>query len=400
VIHRPELSKKMIVQLLISSLFQVLLMAFGTEINHAQVIRIGLFPDHHISSLVFSGVQGVFNLNADDTHLLRIKPGDIYYATIADNKILLTNKTHHIGSFSKLKMTHTGNESTFQLKSVSPVLTSSDYDGDLVLMPAGNYFQIINEIDLEKYVAAVIEAEGGADAHPEFYKAQAILVRTYAIKNMYRHGAENYNLCSSVHCQAYKGKSLLNRQIYKATAMTSGMVLTDKTGNLITTPYHSNCGGITSSASDAWQKNLPCLVSIRDPFCAAGKNHTWSKQITLDSWTRYLRSNGVNTAGMLPKDFVFRNPGRTKFYTINGMSIPMRKIRDDFSLKSAYFQVLYEKGDHLTLKGKGFGHGVGLCQEGAMEMARVGYTYTDIIHFYYQNVVIVDYHTISSQSND
>ena len=387
-------------QLLVGISVQLLLMTLSSGKNQAQIIRIGLFPDKHISSLVFSGVHGIFNLDADGAFLLRISPGDICYATIVDHKIQLSSKTRKIGSFLKLEVRHAEPESTFQLKSVSPVLTSADYDGDLILLPAGNYFQIINEVDFEKYVAAVIEAEGGANAHPEYYKAQGILIRTYAIKNMYRHGAENYNLCSSVHCQAYKGKSMQNREIYEATSLTSGMVLTDTAGSLITTPYHSNCGGMTSSGDVAWQEDLPCLISIRDPFCISGKNHSWSMKIPLDRWTEYLRSNGASTAGKSPNDFVFRNPGRVKSYTFNKVSIPMRKIRDDFMLKSAYFQVLYDNGDHIILQGKGFGHGVGLCQEGAMEMARVGYIYPDIIHFYFQNVLIVGYNTIRSQQTD
>ena len=68
----------------------------------------------------------------------------------------------------------------------------------------------------------------------------------------------------------------------------------------------------------------------------------------------------------------------------------MRKIRDDWKLKSAYFQIYRENGTHLIMRGKGFGHGVGLCQEGAMEMAKAGYTFPDIIHFYFQNVLIIN----------
>jgi stage II sporulation protein D len=391
-----KLLTKITGQLHIGIFLQLFLFSIIPGINDAQVIRIGLFPDENIRSLVFSNVKGIYSLYADGTYLLNILPGEIYYATIADNKIQLSNKMQNIGSFSKLETRQADNESAFQLKPVSPVLASADYDGDLILIPSGNYFQIINGIDLEKYVAAVIEAEGGSNAHLEYYKAQAILIRTYAIKNMYRHGAQNYNLCSSVHCQAYKGKSMLNKQIYEAAFSTSGLVLTDKDSNLITAPYHSNCGGLTCSADVAWQKRLPCLISIHDPFCVSGKNSSWSQHVPVDKWTGYLQSNGLNTEGMSIKDYVCKNPGRVKFYTIGNVSIPMKKIRDDFQLKSAYFQISYENGDYLIFKGKGFGHGVGLCQEGAMEMAKAGYTYPDIIHFYFQNVLICNYHKILS----
>jgi len=399
-ISMTELFKKNSARLLAGIILHSILFSLITEEIHAQVIRIGLYPDKTIRSLVFSSVNGKYNLYANGTYLLQLLPGDICYATADGNEIRLSNRIQHIGSFSKLELKQAGDESTFQLKPVSPILVSADYDGDLVLVPDDAYFKIINEVGLEKYVAAVIEAEGGANAHPEYYKAQAILIRTYAIKNMYRHGADNYNLCSSVHCQAYKGKSMLNRQIYEATFLTCGLILTDQDSNLITAPYHSNCGGMTSSADVAWQRKLPCLISIHDPFCASGKNYSWSKQITVENWKSYLRSNGIDTEGLSANSFVLRNPGRTKTYTINKTSITMRKIRDDLKLKSAFFQIHYDTGTHLTLRGKGFGHGVGLCQEGAMEMAKVGYTFPDIIHFYFQNVIIIDYSKILARHSE
>lgn len=383
--------KKINSQFLTAIVFQSFLFALTCGEIEAQDIKIGLFPGKHINSVVFSHVNGHYDLYDNGTFFSNSTPGDIYYVITENNKIYLSNRIKKIGSFSKLELRHTGNESTFQLKPVSPVLFSADYDGDLLLIPDGNMLHIINKINLEKYVAAVIEAEGGANAPVEYYKAQAILIRTYAIKNMYRHGAENFNLCSSVHCQAYKGRSMQNKQIYEAALLTEGMVITDEDSNLITAPYHSNCGGMTSSAYIAWQTNLPCLVSVKDPFCAAGKNHSWSKQVSVDKWARYLRSNGIKTEGLSINHYLLSNQGRIKTYMVNKTGIPMRKIREDWNLKSAYFQIHPYDDNHLIIKGRGFGHGVGLCQEGAMEMAKAGYTYPDIIHFYFQNVVIVNY---------
>ncbi len=384
-------------KIIAGAILQLFIHALASGDSHAQMIKIGLFADQHVRSVVFSDVNGSYNISINGTFLMHAAPGDIYYAYAKENKIHLSNRIKEIGSFPGMELRQTGDESTFQLKPVSPVLFSADYDGDLILTPDGNALQIINQVDLEKYVSAVIEAEGGSNAHPEYYKAQAILVRTYALKNMYRHGAENYNLCSGVHCQSYKGRSMLNKQIYESTFLTKGLVLADKDNNLITAPYHSNCGGMTSSADIAWQQNLPCLVSIRDPFCAAGKNHSWSKQISVERWKAYLRSKGINTGKLSINHYLLSNSGRVKTYTITKKGIPMRKIREDLNLKSAYFQIHQGIGNNLILSGKGFGHGVGLCQEGAMEMAKVGYTYPDILHFYFQRVLIVNHDKILNQ---
>ena len=355
-----------------------------------QDVKIGLYPDNQITSLVFSAVKDTYKIYTDTVCLSVILPGEILYARLEDNKIRLLNKTIYPGLFSELELRQQGKNGTFQLKPVSPVLNSADYEGDLILVTENDYIQIINKIDIEKYVSAVIEAEGGSNAPVEYYKAQAVLIRTYAIKNMFRHGAKNYNLCSTEHCQVYRGKSLLNSHIQEATYATRGMVLTDSGRKLVTAPYHANCGGQTGTSDIAWQIKLPCLISVNDPFCVNKRNHSWTKKIPLKVWTGYLRSQGVNTNGLSVSDFVFRSPFRTKYYTVRSVSIPLRKIREDFNLKSSFFQIVNDDAGEVVIQGKGFGHGVGLCQDGAIEMARVGYTYVDIIHFYYQNVLITN----------
>ncbi len=79
------------------------------------------------------------------------------------------------------------------------------------------------------------------------------------VKNFTRHAIHGFNLCDGVHCQAFNGKSHMNRIIYDAVNQTEDKILVDETGNPIMTAYHANCGGLTCSASMAWNKDLPYL---------------------------------------------------------------------------------------------------------------------------------------------
>lgn len=362
--------------------------------GYSQKLNIALFHENNIKTLVFSTVSGEYKITGNGLPVNISGPGDIYFIALENGKLSVSDKAKSLGEYNKLEFTGKESVNTFQLNPAFPALSSREYDDDLLLLSNKVNILIINKIDIEKYITGVIESEGGSYAPLEFYKAQAILIRTYAIKNMLRHSSNGFSLCDGTHCQAYKGKSRLNSQIYEAARVTKGKVLADNNNNLIITPYHSNCGGVTSNASEVWQKNLPYLAAIRDPFCTQSRNATWEKRISVAKWENYLRKNGIFTQNARSDQYVFSQFTRKKFYKFANQKILLTKIRDDWNLKSTFFSIKSDKNT-LVLKGKGFGHGVGLCQEGAIEMAKVGYTYPDILHFYYKNVKVVDYNTIN-----
>ena len=355
---------------------------------YAQQIKVGLFPDKDVKSLIFSVVEGNYDLYLNNNYIKQLMPGEIYLLSVTDNDFILSDGEKQYHRITNVELKGTSVSNVFQLKLTSPATYSSDFDDDLLIDKINNDLVIVNRVDLNKYIAGVIEAEGGGNAPFEYYKAQAILVRTYALRNTYRHASDGYNVCNNEHCQAYKGRSLLNKQIHGAVFETVNLVLTDTSGNLITAPFHSNCGGSTSTSEMVWQTHNSCLYSVKDPFCTGSKNATWTKQISLDNWMEYLRRNGFSRSDIKSEKLTFLHDQRVKNYVAGHSEIPFRKIREDLGLKSAFFNV-EAKGKYVLLSGRGYGHGVGLCQEGAMEMARVGYCYTDILHFYFQNVKIL-----------
>jgi stage II sporulation protein D len=174
--------------------------------------------------------------------------------------------------------------------------------------------------------------------------------------------------------------------ILQAVISTQNIILTDrKDSKPIVAAYHSNCGGETESAQNAFRNNLSYLLPVTDPYCASMPNARWQKTISLDDWINYLVRNGFKHNPKVATDFSFRQTRRTANYKVNQFTMPVRVIRNDWQLKSTFFSISVE-GANLVFRGRGYGHGVGLCQEGAMEMGRRGFKYSEIINFYYKNV--------------
>jgi stage II sporulation protein D len=246
----------------------------------------------------------------------------------------------------------------------------------------------INACDIEQYIAGVVRTEGGPGKNIEYLKSQAVLARTFMYKHFERHLLDRYNLCDNTHCQAFNGIS--NDTLIKRAALeTKGLVILDRDSTLIISAFHSNCGGETSISEDVWLSGHPYMKKVIDPYCVKSPNATWRKSIVLSDWENYLKKSGFKSGGSASPSYNFSQITRQSDYRIESFSLPFRQIRDDLNLRSAFFSVLKE-GDSIILKGRGYGHGVGLCQEGAMVMAARGFKYSDIIRFYYSNVIIAD----------
>jgi stage II sporulation protein D len=177
--------------------------------------------------------------------------------------------------------------------------------------------------------------------------------------------------------------------INKAALGTRGLVILDKDSTLIISAFHSNCGGETSSSEDVWLLPQPYLKSVVDPYCHASRNAIWRKSFPVNEWVSYIRKSGYNGKMDDPSVFNFVQKSRLVDYKTGSFSMPLRSLRSDLNLRSTFFSV-YAIGDSIVLKGRGYGHGVGLCQEGAMEMAAKGFNYKQIIDFYYFGVLISD----------
>lgn len=366
----------------------------------AQRLKIRAFSENYVKSLVFAPVVGKYNIYCDTVLITTLDKNEAVSIIQNGDSIDIKSLITKFGTFKSLNIVGVSNVNYAKVKCVIPSINQRLYDDDLKITVLNKSFFIINDVEIENYVAGVVESEGGQKANIEYYKTQAVICRTYALENLTRHIAEGYFLCDNVHCQAFNGKSLSNFDIPEATNKTSGLVIVDSTLNLITAAFHSNCGGQTVGSEDVWLKSRTYLKPVIDSYCINQRCATWEKTIPVEKWKQYLISNGfaVNTYPNDTSIFNFDQLKRKTYYKILNDSIALRKIRLDFNLRSTFFNVQFVN-NNLIFKGRGYGHAVGLCQEGAMQMAKKGISYQEIIKFYYKNTYIVSLRALNFFKN-
>lgn len=360
----------------------------------SQRLKIRIYSEINIKSFVFASSTGKYNVYNDTTLITTLNKDEALNILQNNDSVEIKSLSKNFGVFKSIKISGAENFNYAKIKCVNPNLLLRNYDDDFIISSLNNNLFVINDVEIDNYIAGVVECEGGPKASIEFYKTQSIICRTYALENLSRHIFEGYYLCDGVHCQSYKGKSIANVEILKASNSTTGLVIVDSTLKIITAAFHSNCGGETIASEDVWLTNKTYLRPVKDNYCIKYRNAKWEKSIPIDKWKQYLQSNGFKLFNDNDSSiYFFSQPNRKTYYKINNDSIPLRKIRLDFNLKSTFFDVTV-LNKNIVLKGKGYGHAVGLCQEGAMEMAKLNYSYNDIIKFYYKNTFIVNLRTL------
>lgn len=356
-----------------------------------QDIRIGVFHEHLVNAFLFTSGDGGYRITLDQANLGTCPGGDSWYVIRQKDSLFIRDHKGEWHQGLRLRFSAPDEYAYFRLKPALPVLDTREYLADLHIEVSMNSLLMINEIDMENYIMGVSETEAGSRCELEYYKVQSILSRTFALRNLERHQSEGFQLCDGVHCQAYNGRNRLNEDVEIGTEVTRGLVLADADSVLINAAYHANSGGETRGAEEVWLNGKNYLRPVLDPFSLNQPGARWKKNIPAGDWINYLRSKGV-FVGELKDTSVLEMPlkHRQEYYLFGQDSLQLSMIRDDHQLKSDFFGVRLS-GDKIELDGRGYGHGVGLSQEGAMEMARKGYRYTAILNYYYHRIQILHY---------
>ncbi len=258
-----------------------------------------------------------------------------------------------------------------------------EYRGQLEIGLRSGKLGLVNIIDLEDYVLGVLPAEM-PDAYPtEALKAQAIAVRTYALKNRGKHSSQGFDICDSQHCQVYNGSVSGKNRCAKAVMDTAGMVLTYN-GQLISVLYSADCGGTTQSYAEAYpDHDIPYLGCVSEP--SEISHLEWEKRYTPADLEVRLRSAGIKEAAGLKSIAVAATgpSGRVQSIEITGetgtATITGNKLRGALGygvIKSTLFTIASDDDGTITFTGRGFGHGIGLCQTGARGLAEPPFNYT------------------------
>ena len=290
-------------------------------------------------------------------------------------------------------------------------LNKACYEGEFVLTANGNKINAINVIDIEKYLRGVVPYEIGRldESKFEALKAQAVAARTYAYKHFGSRKAQGFDVYADTRDQVYKGIHSVSDVTDKAVRETEGVVMTYN-GEFITAYYHSTCGGETEGVATWGRPNHPYLQNKPDirpdgtPWCRESNYTEWTREFDESELRDLFQINAKEAKANVPSfssihamnilDTLKSGRIHTLEITTNNGKFTAKadKIRWLFKrggtiLPSSFFRI-HRNGDQWILKGKGFGHGVGLCQMGARARAQAGQSYIQILTHYYPGITL------------
>jgi stage II sporulation protein D len=284
----------------------------------------------------------------------------------------------------------------FRLSASGPLrFAGRDYPPPLEIVRNGAGLAVINELPLEDYVVGVLIAEVGDRWPAEALRAQAIAARTYAAHHRRIAAGKLYHLVASTAHQQYAGLAPAGSPARSAVLETAGQVLRWE-GAVFPAFYHTESGGYTEDPRAVFAApNMPALRPVVCPFSVGSPHYYWTLDLSVADLTERLRRGGVDVGRITGVEVAERTLSlRATAVTVRGTRGAARLRGNDFrrlvgydALKSTLFAVAVD-GERASFAGRGYGHGVGLCQWGAKAMAEQGYTAAQILEFYYPGTVL------------
>jgi stage II sporulation protein D (peptidoglycan lytic transglycosylase) len=286
--------------------------------------------------------------------------------------------------------------SGFRLRSDLPIrLNGREYTPPLDVVKNGEGLAVVNELPLEEYLVGVLRAEAGEKWPLEALRAQAIVARTYAAYHRTIAGTRPYHIVASTAHQQYFGRVPASSPIWGAVRETTGQVLLWE-GDVFPAFYHTESGGYTEDPRTVFAaRSMPALKAVRCEFSAGSPHYYWALDLKLTDLAEILRRNDVAVGSVVAIDVSERTPSlRAAAVTVHGTRGTVRLRGNDFrrmigydTFKSTLFAVAVD-AQMARFSGRGYGHGVGMCQWGAKGMAEQGHTARQILEFYYPGTVL------------
>jgi len=276
------------------------------------------------------------------------------------------------------------------------------YSGLINIKNFKNEIFVVNIIGIEKYLTSVVGSEMPHKWPMEALKAQAIASRTYALKKI---GNNLYDIDSTQRDQVYNGLESKTYKTNKAVKYTRSLVITHK-GKLINALFHSSSGGMTENSENVWSNKYPYLISVKD-FDQKNPKLYWKKIFSnKELQILFPIIGGINNIEL----FDITKTGRVKNIKLVGnygsINLSGTNFRKKMGLKSTLFSYKFIKdktqqynkntnvNSSLMIYGMGSGHGVGMSQWGAKQLAITGYKANDILKYFYKGIKIKPYEKI------
>lgn len=262
------------------------------------------------------------------------------------------------------------------------------YRGGISFRINNDKIDIVNRVNIEDYLRGVVPKEIGSSANIEALKAQAVCSRSFAVSNKNKFIKYGYNLDDTTTSQVYGGVNAEKKQTDKAIKETEGLLVyyNDKVAQTI---FGASSGGFVASAEDVWGgKDSPYLQSFTDPY----SSEPWKFEINATELANKLR-NSDSTISYIPDLYISNRDGSGRVKELissSGATLTGAKLRSALGstkFKSTLFYV-EQVGDKFIFTGTGYGHGVGMSQKGAMKMAKEGFSFSEILTYYFRGVEI------------
>jgi stage II sporulation protein D len=373
-----------------------------TEFNNENIIRVLLDEKGNDFNWV---VQSPVYLKDGENNLALINPGNKVVFSSSNGAVEINIESKNFESkYFQLTATETG----------SPVeFNGNFYKGSLKFISDANGIKVINVLSVEQYLKGVIPREMPSGNGTEYYealKAFAICARTYTISKI-NESKNVFDVFADTRDQVYGGSGVEKSIINQVVDETRGLILTYD-GKPAMAFYHSTCGGFTEDAENVFPNiDVPYLKSVRDgdpSYCSISPKFTWTEKYDEREFiNRFVSSGYLNNPDYtlaninvnsrfesgrineLEIDLLDRikNPKSIKLYG-NKIRYVIRTSDNKSILESSNFEIKVESDRKVVVKGKGYGHGVGLCQWGALAQSQQGRSYKEILSFYYPGTKI------------
>lgn len=255
---------------------------------------------------------------------------------------------------------------------------------------------VVNHIDIEEYLCGVLYHEVSHLWHMEALKVQAVASRTFALYQNKVNKNQDYDLTNTSYSQVYGGATSEKYRTNKAVIKTYGEILTYK-GEIFPTYFHATCGGYTEDASCLWNVDIPPLKGVKCGYCEKSPHYNWQREVSLKDIAKKLNDNKIKVGKIYAIEPIsYDKSGRItnlKITHSEGTTLisayRFRIFVGPTLIKSASFTVEVRSGC-AYFTGKGWGHGVGMCQWGACFLAKEGYSKEYILQFYYPQTKIMN----------
>ncbi len=312
-------------------------------------------------------------------------------------------------SFAKLNSSKKQNRPLLLASLESPTglisLNKDKYRGQIhvVTSPSSESCDVVNETSLENYISSLLSKEMNASWPLEALKAQAIAARTYAIHKMETKQVSKilgheafYDLENSEKHQVGGTYFDSTYRTFQATMTTKGEVLLSQKGSMTPIFFHAKCGGRTLRPEQVWSNPVTSYKSVKCPFCHNHGKKNWDGKVTLLRFYKFLNWAKNKKLIKVKSDFSKKLLLKIVPDKIARFNIRAYWGKESFMITKALFRRYFgrvivpsnnfkmsvtQKG--VQFQGKGLGHGVGMCQLGALDLAKKGWGYKKILAHYF-----------------